>query len=197
MAEKGTIDALQWARPAHLTRPTVGLDELLRGLALLGTDSDRDTAAHHGWNDPTPASMQVIKSGATAATRWWIKTVGATGGLAGLVTTGTGFVRAVTDTVGTATTVALIAGGAVVLAAVAIALALFVSGDLQARGVATAARHAARGAVAAAFLQASAGLPGQPGDPAPVADPGGPDDAPSARRFRLGDLVVRVERKPG
>lgn len=159
MAEKGTVNGLQWARPAPLTQPTVGLDELLQGLALLGTDTDRNEAANLGWNGRTPDSMQVIKSGATGVSRWWSKTIAAAGGLVGAATTITGFIRTFATQTSEAVTVALIAGGAFVLGATAIAIALFVSGDLGARGRATAARHAARGVVTAAFLQATARLP--------------------------------------
>ncbi|GAA0943710.1 hypothetical protein [Virgisporangium aurantiacum] len=200
MAEKGSVNDLQWARPAHLTRPTVGLDELLQGLALLGEESERATAAAGGWNDKTPPSMQVIKSGATAVTRWWSKWIAAVGGLAGAIPVVTGFFTTFIGDVGEAVTVALIAGGAVVFSATAIALALFVSGDLRARGHASAARQAARGVVTAAFLHATARLPA-PGSPMVLAEPG-PVTTPTgnpqaAYQFRLGDLIVRVDRKPG
>jgi hypothetical protein len=55
--------------------------------------------------------------------------------------------------------VTLLGGAAIVLAAVAISVALFVKGDLEARGVASAARHEGRAAVAREFLRATAAAP--------------------------------------
>jgi hypothetical protein len=154
------LDGLVWARPASATDPQVGLYDLLTSLQLLATDTGRQEAAGKTkWDDDTPASMQVIKSGALTITKTWTKIVSRVGGgVSGVLAAFAGYVATVREDVGDPVTVALIAAAAVLGAATAVALALFVKGDIEARGQATAARHAARGEIVAAFLRATAGL---------------------------------------
>jgi len=156
MSEKGTVNSLQWAKPASETKPTVGLDELLQGLALLSSKEDRDVASSIGWNENTPPSVQSIKAGTMGLTRWWVKAVASFGGVSGLAALVTGFIKNLRSEAGDPVAVALIGGGALIIAAAFIAIALFVFGDLRARGQAAAARYTARGEVTAAFLAATA-----------------------------------------
>ena len=141
------LDGLVWARPASATDPQVGLYALLTSLQLLATDTGRQEAADNTkWDAETPASMQVIKSGALSITKRWTKIVSRVGGgVSGVLAVVAGYVATVREDLGDAVTVALIGAAALLGAATAIALALFVKGDLEARGQATAARHAARG----------------------------------------------------
>jgi len=154
-----TLKDLKWAVPAQDVGEKVGLDEFLIALQLLATDSDRQKAVNLGWRGKTPASMQSIKSGATGLTRWWASAVATGGGITGLVGGVSALLAGAATEVGDAVLVALIGGSALVLAATALALALFVKGDLEARGTAAAARHAGRAEVAAMFLRATTGIP--------------------------------------
>ena len=158
------LSTLTWPRAARDVPATeaVSLDVLLQALQLASKDEDRKAATARGikWDAPTPASMQVIKSGTLGITKTGTKFVAGLGGGTGLLAVIAGTVTAFMDEVGEPVTVTLFAGAAVLLSAVVLALALFVSGDLQARGVATAARHAGRSEVASAFLNATATMPG-------------------------------------
>ena len=163
MAQAKTSDlkGLKWPVPARdLTGDGVPirLDKLLQSLQLVATDDDRDTATAKSWKDDTPASMQVIKSGALGITKNSIAWVGSVGGVTGAVTAITGVLTAFVGDVGEPVTIALIASAALLLSSVAVALALLVKGDLEARGVATAARHHGRAEVAAAFLEATGSM---------------------------------------
>ena len=149
-------------------RAPIPLAKLLQGLQLLASDDDREKAAdvdHKGWDAATPASLQVIKSGATALTTHWTKRVQTAGGLTALLTGGAGALVSVLsplNKVEASTWVPLavtLLGGAAIVVAAAISVALFVKGDLEARGVASAARHEGRAAVAAEFLRATAAAP--------------------------------------
>lgn len=163
VATTDPLKELLWAEPAAGLLPTVSLEDLLTGLQLLATPAARQQASTStGWSAKTPASMQVIKSGALSITTWWTKWIAGVGGVTGLLGTIAGAVAAFKSKVGEPVTVALIAGGFAFLSASAIAIALFVKGDLEARGRATAARHAGRAEVAAMFLRATALLPVQP-----------------------------------
>lgn len=158
--ETEKVNVLKWAVPARDVEPTVSLPLLLQALQLLATDEDRTAAAAQTqWDAETPGSMQVIKSGALEITKAQTKLVTRFGGGAGVVAAVTAGITGFRDDVGQPITVALIASAALLLSSVAIALALFVKGDLEARGRATAARHSGRAEVAAAFLSATAGLP--------------------------------------
>ncbi|WP_139184627.1 hypothetical protein [Arthrobacter sp. ok909] len=119
------------------------------------------------WRADTPESLQLISSGVTKMTKWWLAAVSGVGGVTALISMIVGYVRAATEpltnAVGEPVTVAFIAGGSLVLAASAIALAVFVHGDLEARGAAAAAQLAARGNVMAAFLRAETVAGGRAG----------------------------------
>lgn len=162
-AKTTDLNSLKWPIPAvDLTGDGVPLplDKLLQSLQLVATDEDRDTATAKSWKDDTPASMQVIKSGALGITKNSIAWVGSVGGIAGASAAIAGAVKAFVGGVGSApVTIALMGSAALILSSVAIALALFVKGDLEARGVATAARHQGRADVAAAFLAATGAMP--------------------------------------
>jgi hypothetical protein len=164
-----SLEPLKWPESAQdvPSSDAVSLNVMLESLQLIATDADRAVAAQSGWKDGTPASMQVIKSGALEITKFGTKTVGAVGGLAGVLAAVAGGITAFTTKVGEPVAIAFIGAAAFLLGSVAIALALFVKGDLEARGTATAARHAGRAEVAAAFMRATAALPPAPPAPAP------------------------------
>jgi len=152
------LKPLKWAEPATAVQPSVSLDTLLQGLQLLATDEARDKAKDEtGWTAETLSSMQVIKSGTLAITKFWSKTVAAAGGgAAALLTIVGGYLKIFRENVGDPIAVSLFAGAALVLAAASIALAVIIKGDLDARGIATAARTEARAAVTAEFLRTTA-----------------------------------------
>jgi hypothetical protein len=168
--DAGTLNDLVWARPAAETAPQMGLYDLLTSLQLLATDTGRQAAADNTkWDADTPASMQVIKSGALSITKRWTKIVSRVGGgVSGVLAVFAGYVGTVQKDLGDSVTVALIGAAALLASATALAIALFVKGDLEARGQATAARHAARGEIVAAFLRATAGLEGEKAASGPV-----------------------------
>ncbi len=153
------LDSLAWAEPAPTGDQAVPLAQLLQGLQLLASDDDREAAARSSgeWSAETPPSMQVIKSGALSITKTWTKRVTGAGIGVSVVLGGVGSgVAALTDGLTPAIGAALVGGIALVASATALALAIFIKADLDARGQATAARHAGRAEVAAAFLSATA-----------------------------------------
>ncbi|MGN7200331.1 hypothetical protein [Arthrobacter sp. SAFR-044] len=151
-----SIDALKWTQPAAGTSADqLDLKIILQGSGLLGDDNAlRDGNFQRTWRADTPESLQLISSGVTKMTKWWLAAVSSVGGLTAIASMIVGYVRSFTDGLGEPVTVAFIAGGSLVLAASAIALAIFVHGDLEARGNAAAAQLGARGDVMAAFLRA-------------------------------------------
>jgi len=155
---KTSLDGLTW--PGS----TVSLSGLLAGLQFIGTDVARqDAAGQKAWDAETPGSLQVLKSGVTNLTRIWLKRAGAVGGGTALLTGIGGTVIAVVEpfrkALGEPIAITLLAATALIISATVLAAALFVTGDLQARAQATAARTAARAEVAATFLRAVAPLP--------------------------------------
>jgi hypothetical protein len=166
------LDSLKWAEPAEDIKPQVSLSTILTCLQLLATDEARNKAAGTvEWDEPTPGSVQVIRSGALSITKWWTNASARVGGITGLAAVVAGFINSFFKEIATPVTTALIGGGALVLSATAIALALFVRGDLEARARATAARHTARAEVTSAFLRATAALPQSGTDTPPPAMP--------------------------
>jgi hypothetical protein len=156
------LQKLKWPTSARDVPPTdiVPLNTLLQALQFLASDQDRKTAtAATSWDADTPASMQVIKSGALQITQTGTKVIAGFGGGAALLSAVAATISGFASDVGEPITVTLIASAAVLLSSVAIALALFVKGDLEARGLATAARHRGRAEIAAMFLQTTAALP--------------------------------------
>lgn len=158
VASKDTLDKLTWPP----SKPDgVSLIELVTALQFLATDEDRDKGVKQTrWDADTPGSLQVLKSGVTSVTRWWLKRAGAAGGAAGLLAAVGGvIISSVTpfrDTLGEPIAVALVGAGSLIIAATVLALAHFVTGDLRARSYATAARTAARADVASAYLTGTA-----------------------------------------
>ncbi|GAA2614797.1 hypothetical protein [Paractinoplanes durhamensis] len=217
MAEDDPVDAekalgpLKWAVPAADLGDPVNLQDLLIGLQLLGTDKQRTIAAKSGWNDGTPGSIQVIKSGATEITRRWAKLtrrIAGAGGVTAILGTAAGTITDIRTTLGEPLIVALVAGGALVTAAALLSAALLIAGDLEARGIATAARNSGRAEVTAAFLTGTAALPGQvkakamaaeltaamaTGRPVTVQCRGLPDSQPLTSLSRLPDGGLQVD----
>ncbi|GGQ55316.1 hypothetical protein [Couchioplanes azureus] len=154
------LNEFSWATAATDNDAKIGLADVLVRLQLMATDAAREKAAENsGWWAKTPPSMQVIRSGTQAVTRWWATAVAAVGGVSGLLAGISGAIGSMRNALGDAVVVALLGAAAVILAATAVSVAMFVRADLESRGQATAARHAARAEVAAAFLHATAALP--------------------------------------
>jgi hypothetical protein len=155
------LESLRWANPAAEVDPPIGVTELLQAFQFLASDADRDDATRNNlkWDDPTPASMQVIRSGALTITKTGTKLIAGAGGLSAAIAAGTAAIAGPLKDLGPLVTSTLIGSAALILSFASIAIALFVKGDLEARGVATAARHEGRAAVVAAFLTATASMP--------------------------------------
>ncbi|HEX6468130.1 MAG TPA: hypothetical protein VF069_03470, partial [Streptosporangiaceae bacterium] len=98
-ASAQVLDNLKWAEPAEDVEPKVALSEILVGLQLLATDEARDKAAAGTvkWDDETPGSMQVIKSGALSITKRWTKLSSRVGGVTGVLSLGAGGVAGFND----------------------------------------------------------------------------------------------------
>lgn len=171
------IKDLLWAKPAQKVDPQVGLADILVGLRLLDSDDARASSQN---DKPLKglASVQIIQTGTLGITKEIAGLTKKYGGLGGLATVGAGGLATILkifakSNISNSIIVVLFGGGFFLLSAVAIALALLVKGDMQARASATSARLAARGEVAATFLKATAALgdtPGQP-DSHPSPDP--------------------------
>jgi len=144
------------AANADLLKPT---KDLLEGVAVLESEDDISTAS--GSAPPkdqpfnpfstttTPYSLQVITAGTLAFSRQAGKIVTALGGSAAILAG----IKAIWFTSSGTEMATIIAGAAVVLAAVFIALAVIVRSDVQARATAQAAEYDARARIASAFLQ--------------------------------------------
>jgi hypothetical protein len=142
------------------TSPVLGttkgdLEKLLEHVQLLGTDEDRqklDERETKKWDGETPLSFQVIKSGATQVTRTWTKWARNAGGTVALLSVIGGGVGSLVEGLDVPVATALVAGGTVLLASIALSVAMIISADLRARSVATAARTEGRAAVTTKFL---------------------------------------------
>lgn len=158
-ANAGALQCLHWP-PGSGDTDAVPLGDLLVALQLLATDSARSASSENtSWDANTPASMQVIKSGALSITQYWSKRTAAAGGATAFLSAAAAAAISVVEpfrhALGDAVTAALIATTGFLLAATGLSIALIVRADLDARGRATAARHAGRAEVAAAFLRAA------------------------------------------
>ena len=188
-AKTADLKSLKWPTAAvDLTGDgvPVPLDKLLQSLQLVATDEDRDISTAKSWKAETPASMQVIKSGALGITKNSIAWVGSVGGITGASTAIAGVLTTFVGDVGEPVTIALMGSAALILSSVAIALALFVKGDLEARGVATAARHQGRADVVSAFLAATGTMPSKKK----------PEGAPTNERTLIDDFLEALRAYP-
>jgi hypothetical protein len=193
----GKIKDLAWAKPAQKIDPPVGLADVLVGLRLLDEDADR---AKSQCDEPLQgtASVQIIEAGALDVTKKltsWAKNYGGLSGVAVLAAGGVATILKIftKSSISNSIIVILFGGGFFLLSAVAVALALAIRGDVEARASVTSARLVARGHVAATFLQATAALGDTP-DPSPgtaqAASTASPDPQPAAlwvRPMSLGD----------
>jgi hypothetical protein len=145
------------------------LHNLLHQMDLIGTDADESKTKGAGAAfDSPPASIAILEAGATAATKWW------SAGMTALAAAGltlelilakaTGFFNGQ----GAAVRATIIAGSALVVAAVVIAVAVMIQADLRARGQGMAATYQARASVAEAFIAEAARLPQPQSDAAPA-----------------------------
>jgi hypothetical protein len=120
---------------------------LAPGKALQSADG-----AQAVFNGP-PQSVAIIEAGATALGKWWATTLGAGAGLTGIVAA----VKGIWGNEPEPVRVALVAGAAIVLSALSVAIAVIVNGDVRGRAAGSVAEYQARAQVATAFLGASAG----------------------------------------
>jgi len=158
-AKAEPLNQLNWADYAQGLGSLIGLADLLQSLQLLAKDSDRDAAVHKKWKDDTPASMQVIRSGALGITKGATMWVAGAGGLGAVLSAVAAALAGFSAEVGEAIVATLIGAAALTFRGTAIACAIFIAGALHARGQATAARHSGRAEVASAFLRATSALP--------------------------------------
>jgi hypothetical protein len=130
------------------------LAALLIGLGLLGTE-----------NKESREGLNELKEGALGVSKWLGGLAGG-GGIAGLATAiASAFTGAQEPT-----RVALVAGGSLIAAAAAIAVALVVQGDARARAASTVAQYEARSATSSAFLALARSV----SNPSPVGAENGP-----------------------
>lgn len=120
------------------------LQSTLKGINLLGDSNDQGSA----FKAPD-MSVAIIESTATTLTKGWSTVIAAVGG-ASVVT---GAVSAFWTGQSSGIRIALVAGIAGVLAAVAIALAIIISSDVRGRANGASAIYAARAAITVQFLR--------------------------------------------
>src|SRR5689334_12716132 len=84
------IHDLEWAEPPQDITPKVSLDDLLRGLRLLASDTARETSHEAKWDGGTPASIQAIESGTLAVTQHLTKIAKNAGGWSALAVLASG-----------------------------------------------------------------------------------------------------------
>src|SRR6202035_1466809 len=129
-----------------LSPPIVQLLQDLHVLAS-GTDLAQADGRQAAFKGP-PQSVAIIEAGATALGKWWATTLGAGAGLTAIVATVQGIWGNEHDLV----RVAFVGGAAVVLAALAVAIGLIVSGDVRGRAAGAVAEYQARAQVASTFM---------------------------------------------
>jgi hypothetical protein len=128
--------------------------QLLQDLHVLapGTELEKADGAQATFHGP-PQSVAIIEAGATALGKWWATTLGAGAGLTGIIAA----VKGIWGNEPELVRVALVAGAAIVLSALSVAIAVIVNGDVRGRAAGAVAEYQARAQVATAFLAASAG----------------------------------------
>jgi hypothetical protein len=144
---------------------------LVEKMQFRGDDGDRDrlkadaddAVAHKAnkkaWDEATPLSFQVLKSGPTGIATFWAKQTKKYGGGTAVATAVAAAVAAVLDVftganVPDSIIIALIGAVAVLLSTACIAIAWIVHADLSCRCAATVARSAGRATLGAAYLEA-------------------------------------------
>jgi len=125
-----------------LLQPT---QEYLRGIDLLRKEGDTVSGLN------TPASVQVVQSGALSMSKWWTGIIAA-GGIGGVWAV---LQRRFDDLEALPQAAALIGVGAIIAAAV-IAIAMIVRADVLGRASATEARLRARAEIVHGFLDTTA-----------------------------------------
>ena len=139
--------------------PATPVDTLIRDklveLRVLESEEDEKASRDSGRGKPTPQTLQVITSGASQLSKWWI----------GLVGTGFGFSALLQGVVGLGwepfgivaepsnlQQAVLTASAAAVASALVIAIAIMVRGDVASRALATAAEYNARAVITQALI---------------------------------------------
>ena len=156
------------------------LAHLLEGLGLLGKD-----------NSDQKDGLNELKEGALSITQWLAGLLGAAG-LAGLVAAiGPAFTDADEPT-----RVGFLGGGSLIAAAAAIAVALVVRADVQARASSTVAQYDARTQVTSAFLALTSSLldpPAAQADPPAAQAKNGSSSLLFALAARPGRIHVKTK----
>lgn len=135
------------------------LANLLRNVGFMAPSGEEGDVV--SWNKGTPPSLQLIKSGALAASKGWSATIAALGGGTAIITAWTAW-KANWDDVGAALQITYVAAITVLIATTALAIALVVRADVSGRAQAAAAEYQARAEVVAAFMKVTRDLTQQP-----------------------------------
>jgi hypothetical protein len=123
---------------------------LLEDLNLLGTPAENEKAGTFAatFNGP-PQSVALIEAGATAASKWWAASLGATVAATWVSVAGWWGNQAAAVQTGA------LGGAALVTAAVAVAIGYLIASDVRGRGAAAVAVIEARSSLATAMLLAA------------------------------------------
>ncbi len=126
--------------------------QLLTDIHVLASEADFKKAgtAQAALTGP-PESVAIIEAGATAASKVGSIAIGALGGLPAIVAVIEGIWGHESDPV----RIAFVGGGALVLAAISIAIGIIISADVGGRAAGSAAEYHARALVASTFLRLS------------------------------------------
>jgi len=126
--------------------------QLLRDLSMLGTPTEIESAngVKAAFTGP-PQSVAIIEAGATALGKWWTAALASGASLTAIIAAIQGIWGGEHDPV----RVAFVAGAAVVVAALAIAIGIIVSSDVRGRAAGAAAQIQARANIATTFLALS------------------------------------------
>ena len=123
------------------------LQQLLTGVNTLGGANGSTGGA---FSSPAQ-SVAVIESGATALTKWWSGAIAALGGATAITAAVTRFWNGQQG----GARIAMIATTGAVVAAIAIALAIIIHGDVTGRAAGAVAIYAARQGITETFLEVS------------------------------------------
>lgn len=149
MGDERNGRTVQWPIEAvgdsdDLSNPT---RELLTSLGFMAFADDEIESKVFG----TPYSLQVIKAGSLALTKWWTGIIAGVGGVTGLAA----LIARPWTVADEPVKIAYVAAAAFLLAAVAVSIAIIVRSDVSARARAAQAEYLGRAQVATGFLEAT------------------------------------------
>src|SRR3954447_25918440 len=125
--------------------------QLLRGLSVLPTPEDLANNSAKAAFKGAPDSVSIIEAGGTALSKGYAGLIALLGGGTAVTAAVTGFWSGE----GTGVRIALVAGGAVFLAATVIAIAVIVAADVRGRAAGSVAQYDVRRQVAVSVLELS------------------------------------------